>query len=130
MQTVRTRKGLELVRSALFDELDPETIQINFRPVVPPLEEEELQAALEEELQAAAEEELQAALEEELQAAVEEELHPQARVRSLADQFCRHRQPGPEQVGFEREEEPKHLTVQEIRYQDLLKEAEHLNSTV
>jgi hypothetical protein len=113
MQTVRTRKGLELVRSALFDELDPETIQINFRPVVPPLEEEELQAALEEELQAA-----------------EEELHPQARVRSLADQFCRHRQPGPEQVGFEREEEPKHLTVQEIRYQDLLKEAEHLNSTV
>jgi hypothetical protein len=89
----------------LFDELDPETIQINFRPVVPPLEEE-------------------------LQAAVEEELHPQARVRSLADQFCRHRQPGPEQVGFEREEEPKHLTVQEIRYQDLLKEAEHLNSTV
>jgi hypothetical protein len=129
MQTVRTRKGLELVRSALFDELDPETIQINFRPVVPPLEEEELQAALEEELQAAAEEELQAALEEELQAA-EEELHPQARVRSLADQFCRHRQPGPEQVGFEREEEPKHLTVQEIRYQDLLKEAEHLNSTV
>jgi hypothetical protein len=107
MQTVRTRKGLELVRSALFDELDPETIQINFRPVVPPLEEEELQAALEEELQAAAEEELQAAL--------EEELHPQARVRSLADQFCRHRQPGPEQVGFEREEEPKPLTVQEIR---------------
>jgi hypothetical protein len=99
MQTVRTRKGLELVRSALFDELDPETIQINFRPVVPPLEEEELQAALEEELQAA----------------VEEELHPQARVRSLADQFCRHRQPGPEQVGFEREEEPKPLTVQEIR---------------
>jgi hypothetical protein len=129
MQTVRTRKGLELVRSALFDELDPETIQINFRPVVPPLEEEELQAALEEELQAAAEEELQAALEEELQAA-EEELHPQARVRSLADQFCRHRQPGPEQVGLKREEEPKHLTVQEIRYQDLLKEAEHLNSTV
>jgi hypothetical protein len=129
MQTVRTRKGLELVRSALFDELDPETIQINFRPVVPPLEEEELQAALEEELQAAAEEELQAALEEELQAA-EEELHPQARVRSLADQFCRHRQPGPEQVGFEREEEPKHLTVQEIRYQDLLKEAGSLNSTV
>jgi hypothetical protein len=123
MQTVRTRKGLELVRSALFDELDPETIQINFRPVVPPLEEEELQAALEEELQAAEEEELQAALEEELQAAleeelqaaVEEELHPQARVRSLADQFCRHRQPGPEQVGFEREEEPKPLTVQEIR---------------
>jgi Skp family chaperone for outer membrane proteins len=114
MQTVRTRKGLELVRSALFDELDPETIQINFRPVVPPLEEEELQAALEEELQAAAEEELQAALEEELQAA-EEELHPQARVRSLEDQSCRHRQPGPEQVGFEREEEPKHLTVQEIR---------------
>jgi hypothetical protein len=113
MQTVRTRKGLELVRSALFDELDPETIQINFRPVVPPLEEEELQAALEEELQAA-----------------EEELHPQARVRSLADQFCRHRQPGPEQVGFEREEEPKHLTVQEIRYQDLLKEAGSLNSTV
>jgi hypothetical protein len=50
MQTVRTRKGLELVRSALFDELDPETIQIHFRPVVPPLEEEELQAA-EEELQ-------------------------------------------------------------------------------
>jgi hypothetical protein len=99
MQTVRTRKGLELVRSALFDELDPETIQINFRPVVPPLEEEELQAAVEEELQAA----------------VEEELHPQARVRSLADQFCRHRQPGPEQVGFEREEEPKPLTVQEIR---------------
>jgi hypothetical protein len=98
MQTVRTRKGLELVRSALFDELDPETIQINFRPVVPPLEEEELQAALEEELQAA-----------------EEELHPQARVRSLEDQSCRHRQPGPEQVGFEREEEPKHLTVQEIR---------------
>jgi hypothetical protein len=82
----------------LFDELDPETIQINFRPVVPPLEEEELQAALEEELQAA-----------------EEELHPQARVRSLEDQFCRHRQPGPEQVGFEREEEPKPLTVQEIR---------------
>jgi hypothetical protein len=114
MQTVRTRKGLELVRSALFDELDPETIQINFRPVVPPLEEEELQAALEEELQAALEEELQAAEEEELQAA-EEELHPQARVRSLADQFCRHRQPGPEQVGFEREEEPKPLTVQEIR---------------
>jgi hypothetical protein len=107
MQTVRTRKGLELVRSALFDELDPETIQINFRPVVPPLEEEELQAALEEELQAA--------LEEELQAAEEEELHPQARVRSLEDQFCRHRQPGPEQVGFEREEEPKPLTVQEIR---------------
>ena len=105
MQTVRTRKGLELVRSALFDELDPETIQINFRPVVPPLEEE---------LQAAVEEELQAALEEELQAA-EEELHPQARVRSLEDQSCRHRQPGPEQVGFEREEEPKHLTVQEIR---------------
>jgi hypothetical protein len=105
MQTVRTRKGLELVRSALFDELDPETIQINFRPVVPPLEEE-LQAALEEELQAAEEEELQAA---------EEELHPQARVRSLEDQFCRHRQPGPEQVGFEREEEPKPLTVQEIR---------------
>jgi hypothetical protein len=99
MQTVRTRKGLELVRSALFDELDPETIQINFRPVVPPLEEEELQAALEEELQAAA----------------EEELHPQARVRSLEDQSCRHRQPGPEQVGFEREEEPKPLTVQEIR---------------
>jgi hypothetical protein len=121
MQTVRTRKGLELVRSALFDELDPETIQINFRPVVPPLEEE-LQAAVEEELQAAVEEELQAALEEELQAAeeeelqaAEEELHPQARVRSLADQFCRHRQPGPEQVGFEREEEPKPLTVQEIR---------------
>jgi hypothetical protein len=114
MQTVRTRKGLELVRSALFDELDPETIQINFRPVVPPLEEE-LQAAVEEELQAAVEEELQAALEEELQAAEEEELHPQARVRSLADQFCRHRQPGPEQVGFEREEEPKPLTVQEIR---------------
>jgi hypothetical protein len=122
MQTVRTRKGLELVRSALFDELDPETIQINFRPVVPPLEEEELQAAVEEELQAA--------VEEELQAAAEEELHPQARVRSLADQFCRHRQPGPEQVGFEREEEPKHLTVQEIRYQDLLKEAGSLNSTV
>jgi hypothetical protein len=113
----------------LFDELDPETIQINFRPVVPPLEEEELQAALEEELQAALEEELQAAEEEELQAA-EEELHPQARVRSLEDQFCRHRQPGPEQVGFEREEEPKHLTVQEIRYQDLLKEAGSLNSTV